>query len=665
MDNLTDIKGLGPATKEKLNNASIYSIEDLLLSFPKSYKIQKLESIHQVKIKETVSLEVEVVNKPSVFFFRKNLTKLSVKVNIQEQVFKVDIFNRHFLSKILIPKTNIVITGQFKENFRVFTASDIVLRKNFEEGIIPQYQFQDIKDGRIRKVIELLLEMNYTIDESLPDFLIKKRHISNINDIIRYIHKPLNNPQLEKALYRLKYQELIEFALRIELIKSNQKVSKLLKKTYNIEKVRDFITHIGFELTNGQKQATNDIFLDLKSEQQMNRLLQGDVGSGKTIFAVLAALAAVTAGQQVAVMAPTLVLAHQHYSVFKQYLSDYQINIVLLTSEISLKEKGNILEGIRKNDVNIVIGTHALIQEQIEFMQLGLAIIDEQHRFGVEQRKKLRIKGYYPDILLMSATPIPRSLAISVFESSDISQITEKPLGRKPIITEIVEYSKMDKIYKLIEKELILKNQVYVICPLIEESDHSNYYSVSEIYKIFANKFKQYQTEALHGKMNDSEKVSILNRFKLGQTQILVSTTVIEVGVHIDQATTMVIMNANAFGLAQLHQLRGRIGRSDLQSYCCLVVDEGIEDLDRLKILEQTDDGFMISEYDLKLRGPGEVFGKNQAGIPNFNFANIVEDEELLKIALEDAKEILIKTDNASKSLKDKVIQTIESYHLD
>ena len=397
----------------------------------------------------------------------------------------------------------------------------------------------------------------------------------------------------------------------------------------------------------------------------MNRLLQGDVGSGKTIVAVLAALAAVTAGQQVAVMAPTLVLAHQHYSVFKQYLSDYQINIVLLTSEISLKEKGNILEGIRKNDVNIVIGTHALIQEQIEFMQLGLAIIDEQHRFGVEQRKKLRIKGYYPDILLMSATPIPRSLAISVFESSDISQITEKPLGRKPIITEIVEYSKMDKIYKLIEKELILKNQVYVICPLIEESDHSNYYSVSEIYKIFANKFKQYQTEALHGKMNDSEKVSILNRFKLGQTQILVSTTVIEVGVHIDQATTMVIMNANAFGLAQLHQLRGRIGRSDLQSYCCLVVDEGIEDLDRLKILEQTDDGFMISEYDLKLRGPGEVFGKNQAGIPNFNFANIVEDEELLKIALEDAKEILIKTDNASKSLKDKVIQTIESYHLD
>lgn len=665
MSDLEKVNGLGPKTIKKLNDLSINSIEDLLLCFPKSYKIQKKTPIEQVKINQVVSIDVEVLSKATIFFFRKNLSKLTFKAQSQGQSFRIDIFNRHYLSSQIYPSVKLVVTGRFKERFNAFTASDIVLEKNYEEGIIAQYQLGDIKDGRIKKVIHQLLIDNILINETLPKELLVSRKLEPINQLIRYIHIPNDEMELSRAIYRLKYEELILFALRIELIKGLQKSSQSFIKHYNIDLVKDFIKEIGFELTKGQKEATNEIFRDLRSSKQMNRLLQGDVGSGKTIVAVLASLAVVSAKSQVAIMAPTLVLAHQHYLVFEKYLKTYNVNIALLTSESPAKEKRQILSDISNHKIDIIIGTHALIQENIEFLNLGLAIIDEQHRFGVEQRKKLRQKGYYPDLLLMSATPIPRSLAISIFESSDISQITEKPLGRKSIITKVYEYSQMKSIYQLIRQEINLNHQVYVVCPLIEESQNSNRFSTEEVYQLLSKKFDPNLMDILHGKLSDKDKIKILNRFQKNQIKILVSTSLIEVGVHVDNATTMLIMNANTFGLAQLHQLRGRIGRSDLQSYCCLIVDDGLEDLDRLSILENTDDGFKISEYDLKLRGPGEVFGNNQAGVPKFNFANLIEDEALLKNALEDAQKIISSEDKKSKELYDKVFQTIESYHLD
>lgn len=665
MKNLLDIKGLGQATKLKLEKSSIYSIEDLLLCFPKSYKTQELSSIHSVKLNQAVSLEVLIIKKPTLSFFRKNLTKLSFQVVVEGYEFTVDIYNRHYLTNVLNKGEIIVITGKFKESYKVFSANDIVLRKNYVQGIIPEYKIQDIKDGSLKKIIANVLAYDYRLIENLPKALLERRNLGSINQVIRYIHQPANQIELNKALERLKYQELIYFALRIAVIKNYQKKSKVSKKTYDIKKVRDFIESIDFELTKGQKDATNDIFRDLKSDYQMNRLLQGDVGSGKTIVALLAALATVTSNSQVALMAPTLVLAQQHFDVFNTYLSPLGIQIALLTSEIPIKEKRFILEEIVNKKIDIVIGTHALIQDRIQFKDLALVVIDEQHRFGVSQRKIIREKGYRPDILMMSATPIPRSLAISIFESADISQINEKPKGRKVIKTKIIEYSQMRKVFNLVRLEVENKHQVFVICPLIEESETSLNFSVQETYKIFSESFPEFKIDILHGKMSDKEKLFVLDKYKNKITQILISTTVIEVGVDIENATTMVIMNANTFGLAQLHQLRGRIGRNAFQSYCCLIVNDGIDDLDRLKILEETNDGFKISEFDLKIRGPGEVFGKNQAGIPDFAFANIIDDSDLFAITLEDANTIVKSSDFESKEMMNRVIKSLDSYHLD
>lgn len=663
--NLTEIKGLGKVTQSKLSEASIYTVEDLLLCFPKSYKDQFIQPSIEAKLNEATVLKVKVLEKPSVFFFKKNLTKLSVKVQQNNLIFRVDIFNRQFLANVIRVGEEIIVTGKFKKTFKVFTASELVLAKNYEEGIIPQYHLNDIKDGRMRKIISEVLKNHPPLDEVLPDRLLDERDMKGINQVIKYIHQPKNYGELSQAIFRLKYEELIRFALRIELIKQKQLLKKYSRKTYDIDLVKRLINQIEFELTNEQKQATNDIFRDLKSSHQMNRLLQGDVGSGKTIVSVLAAYASVTAGYQVSVMAPTLVLSHQHEQVFNKYLKSLGVRVGLLTSELSLKKKREIVQQISQHEIDIVIGTHALIQEDIAFDNLGFVIIDEQHRFGVEQRKKLREKGYYPDLLLMSATPIPRSLAISIFESSDVSQITEKPKGRKKIVTKIFSDRKLNKVFERVMKETENNHQIYVICPLIEESDVSGYYSVEETLDIFKLQFPQYNVESLHGKMTDEDKRDKLDRFRDGKINILISTTVIEVGIHVDNATTMIIMNGNAFGLAQLHQLRGRIGRSELQSYCYLIVNEGSEDTERLSILENEDDGFIISAYDLKLRGPGEVFGKNQAGVPHFNFANLIEDDDLLQNALSDAREMIDWHDSLSVKLKNDVIKTIESYHLD
>jgi ATP-dependent DNA helicase RecG len=665
MKDLLEIKGLGKATLKKLNHSGIETINDFLMCFPKDYKHQEINSIHKAKIGQSISFLGVVMEKPSVFFFRKNLSKLSLKVQSQGQVCRVDIFNRHFLSNFLFKGVQIVLTGKFKSNFKVFTASDLVLKKNFIEGIIPQYKLPDIHDHRMIKIIHELLTHHNSIQEPLPEYILQKHGMKSINQVIYQIHQPKNLGELKEAMLRLKYQELIEFSLRIEYIKLKQKAKITSRKHYDIDQVRKLINQIDFELTDSQKKATNEIFMDLKSQYQMNRLLQGDVGSGKTIVAVLAALASVTSGYQVAVMAPTLVLAYQHNHVFITYLKAFGVRIAILTSDTPQKEKQAILNAVKDHQVDIVIGTHALIQEQIHFARMGLAIIDEQHRFGVNQRKVLREKGYHPDLLLMSATPIPRTLAISIFESSDISQITEKPMGRKPIHTKIYTYGQMKNVYRLMQSELDLNHQIYVICPLIEANESSDYFSVEETLPMIKKRFNEVNISVLHGKMADGEKNSVLNHFKQGHTQILISTTVIEVGIHIDNATTMVIMNANAFGLAQLHQLRGRIGRNNLQSYCCLLVDEGVEDIERLEILEKTEDGFEISAFDLKMRGPGEVFGRNQSGVPNFSFANLIEDTDLLSMAQEDAKSIINADDAKSNSLKEKVIQSIDSYHLD
>jgi|AntAceMinimDraft_18_1070375.scaffolds.fasta_scaffold00879_2 ATP-dependent DNA helicase RecG len=666
MNQLENIKGIGPKTSKKLNDQGIKTINDLLFYFPMRYINYELNDYDEIDLEKDLTLVVKVSKKPKIFFLRKNLDKLSVQVEINKLFFYVHIFNRRFLSRALQVGEEIVITGKFLKNLSSFTASNIVLKRNFKIGIKPIYNFNDVKEATAQKIYKEVLSYDYRLQETLPKYILKKRNIPNINNLIKTIHSPTSESDIFNSRKRIVYEELLEFALRIESLKKLNKSVITIKKDYDIEKVRNFIKTLPFELTNDQKLATNDIFRDLKKTNQMNRLLQGDVGSGKTIVSVIASLACVSSGQQVAIMAPTLVLAKQHLITFKNYLNDYGVKIELLTSDLNTSNKNRIKTDLKLNNIDIVIGTHALIQNDIDFYDLGFIVIDEQHRFGVKQRKILREKGVTPDILLMSATPIPRTLAISIYKDIDISFIKEKPSGRKEIITDIVSYENLDNLLNEVSKELDKGYQAYVICPMISESDTSEKISVEEVYKILNQKLShKYKLDYLHGKMSDVDKDKILNRFYLNESQVLVSTTVVEVGVNVRNATVMIVMNANSFGLAQIHQLRGRIGRNEYQSYCYLIVDDLLEANNRLKILKETSDGFLISEYDLSLRGPGEVFGKTQSGIPTFKMANLIKDSHILEEALEDAEQIINSLDIESNILKNKAIKAIESYNLD
>jgi len=666
MNQLQHIKGIGPKTLEKLNNQNIKTIEDLLFSFPMKYNRNYLNEEYEVELNKELTLKVIVKQNPKIYFIRKNLDKMTLKVGLNNFIFNVSIFNRRFLSKSLMIDTEIVITGKFLKNLNNFIASNIVLSKNYKIGIKPIYNLKEINDSIIYKAINNILNDDINLGETLPNYILKKRNIPNILDSIYKIHKPDTEMDIEIARKRIVYEELLRFALRIETLKRLNKSIVTKTKRYDLVKVKEFIASLPFELTDEQKQATNDIFRDLKNKKQMNRLLQGDVGSGKTIVSVIASLAVVTSGFQVAIMAPTLVLAKQHFALFKQYLSKYDISIGLLISEMKPKEKNDMLNLIRNNKIDIVIGTHSLIQEQVDFYNLGFLVIDEQHRFGVKQRKELRLKGITPDILLMSATPIPRTLAIAIYNDIDISFIKQKPLGRKEIKTEIIAYEDIDNILEQMTKELDKSHQAYVICPKIEESENNNRLSVYETYSILSEKLQnKYSLGILHGKLSNQEKTDIINKFYENEINVLISTTVVEVGINVKNATIMMIMNSDSFGLAQLHQLRGRIGRDNRQGYCYLVVDDISKASDRLEILKKTTDGFLISEYDLSIRGPGEVFGSIQSGIPVFKMANIIKDEEILNQALEDAKIILQEKDKLSTRLKNITLKTIESYNLD
>ncbi len=661
-----DLKGLGPKTFAKLNNQGLKTISDLLFFFPCRYIKHEFNTINDIEVDKSLILVCKVIEKPKIYFIRKNLDKLLLKVSIDNTIFNVSIFNRRYISKHLEINTHIVVTGKFLKNTNNFTASNISLLKNYQQGIIPQYNISNVKPATILKIYSEALKQGINLSETIPDYLLKKHRLIDINNLIHKIHQPKTEEDLYHSKRRIVYEELLMFALKIGFLKKINMETITKAKKYDIHKVRDLIKTLPFELTDDQKQATNEIFKDLKKNNQMNRLLQGDVGSGKTIISLIASYAVCTAKQQVAILAPTLVLAKQHLETFNTYLNGFNVKIELLTSDIPTKDKKSIKERVKNHEIDIIIGTHALLQDDLDFYDLGFIVIDEQHRFGVNQRKKLRLKGIKPDILLMSATPIPRTLAISIYKDIDVSFIKQKPKGRLPINTDIQNFDNLDFILDKIKIELDQGFQTYVICPLILDKDESTKLSVEEVYQLLKSKLNnQYTIDYLHGKMSDIEKTNVLNNFYQNQTSILVSTTVVEVGVNVPNATTMLIMNAENFGLSQLHQLRGRIGRSSYKSYCYLIVDDDLLANERLNILKETNDGFKISEYDLELRGPGEVFGHMQSGIPVFKMANLIKDEAILTQAFKDVKDILDAKDPISIALKEKAIKTIDSYNLD
>ena len=545
--------------------------------------------------------------------------------------------------------------------------------KNKNTGkIIPIYPLTyNLSQNVLRGIIENAITLvNNSLPETLPKYILDEYKLLGINESIHKIHFPENFDEFEKARKRLVFEELLGMQLALLNLKNKYEADTNGIQFDKNVKMSDVINALPFKLTKAQLRVLEEIDKDMESNKNMNRLLQGDVGSGKTAVSIIASYKAVKCGYQVAIMAPTAILASQHLESFKEILDQFGIRCELLISSITKKKKEEILERLRNGEIDILIGTHALLEENVVFKNLGFVVTDEQHRFGVKQRTTIVEKGQNPDVLVMTATPIPRTLALILYGDLDISIIDELPPNRKKIDTFAVTKGMEERVNNFIQKQVDEGRQAYIVCPLVEENEEMNLKSVTALAEKYKNEvFKDYKVEYLHGKMKNKEKDEIMERFKNGDIDILISTTVIEVGVNVPNASLMVVENAERFGLAQLHQLRGRVGRGEYQSYCILKY-QGNSDVirKRMKVMTDTNDGFIISEKDLELRGSGEFFGTRQHGLPEFKIANLFKDIEMLKlvqsvaikIESEDPKLELDKNKELKKLIKEKFTKRVE-----
>ncbi len=632
---LDDIKGIGPKSLLGLNNLGIVDINSLLSFYPYRFDILKRTPISEFNITNRVIIDGEIESIPTVYYFNKRMNKMTFRINTGHNLYNVTIFNRAFMKKVLELGTNIIVIGKYDAKYNTITASDIKLGVLGNIPTIePIYHTNDkITTKQLRQYINEALISNIPIYDFIPDKLNKKYNLLSKKISLNNIHNPKDIDLLKRSINTLKYEEAFLFMLKMNLLKEGTS-KEHLKRSVNYDRVENFVSKLPFSLTTDQLNSVDDIYKDLTGNKRMNRLLQGDVGSGKTIVAFIAMYINYLSGYQSAMMAPTEILAIQHYENFKKLFKDYNINVSLLIGKLSLKEKKKIYNDLKLNKIDVIIGTHALISDGVTYNNLGLVITDEQHRFGVHQRSNLRNKGIMPDVLYASATPIPRTYALTLYGDMDISNIKTMPMGRKSVITELYNTKQIREVLMKMYQELKLGHQIYVIAPLIEESDKIDLSNVNLLEEQMNKAFgKLYNIGILHGKMISEEKDSVMESFKENETQILISTTVIEVGVDVKNATMIVIFDAYRFGLSQLHQLRGRVGRNDLQSYCILISDKEAE---RLNVLVNTRDGFKISEEDFKLRGSGDIFGTRQSGDMNFKILNVKNDYNVLRHAKED-----------------------------
>lgn len=568
---------------------------------------------------------------------------MSFRVRLDDRICNVVIFNRGFLRNNIKINTTITIIGKYDIKHNTITASDIKFGSiSSLPKITPVYHtVSKITSKQINNYILKVID-DIKVTDIIPSILLDKYKLIPKSEAIREIHRPDDMHLLKNAINHIKYEELFLFMLKMNELKRNRVKVIGIKKDVDKNNVLEFINNLPFKLTNDQLKVVDEIYNDLTSNIVMNRLVQGDVGSGKTIVSFIAIYINYLAGYQSALMAPTELLAYQHYLNIKNIFKDYDIKVELLTGKTKNKKK--LLEDLKNNKIDVLIGTHALIEDSVVFNNLGLVITDEQHRFGVNQRSNLKNKGINPDILYMSATPIPRTYALTIYGDMDVSSIKTMPSGRVPVKTYLKKNSEIKEVLTMMYEELKNKHQIYVIAPLIEESDKIDLENVYELEEKFNKAFKEiYKVGVLHGKMTKDEKDNVMESFKNNDIQILISTTVIEVGIDIPNATMMVIFDSYRFGLSQLHQLRGRVGRNSLQSYCILISDYEKE---RLDILTLTTDGFKISEEDFRLRGSGDLFGIRQSGDMSFRLADIKKDYNILIKAKEDANYILDNIDN-------------------
>lgn len=643
------LHGVGEERAKALAGMGIESIADLLEYFPSRYEDYRVRDLTEVKDGERVTLAGTVYGEPSVRFYGKGKSRISVKLVMDRVVVTAVWFNQSFVKNRLAPGKEVLLTGKWDKHKLQITVSEMTeadSERAAKRGeLAPVYPLRgDVTHTILRKLImQALRQYGKEIAEILPADIVERYRLMPRAQAIEAIHFPADAENGRQARRRIMFEELFLFQLKIQTLRRiNRQQTEGTALNIPMEEVRQFVSSLPFPLTEAQKRVVKEILDDMRAPHSMNRLLQGDVGSGKTVVAAIALLAAVKAGYQGALMVPTEILAEQHLQSLTSLLSPHGVQVALLSGSLTAKRRREVIGALQMGLVDVVVGTHALIQEDVFFSRLGLVITDEQHRFGVEQRRILRNKGLTPDVLFMTATPIPRTLAITAFGDMDVSTIDQMPAGRKPIETTWKKHEQFPAVLEQMRAELRRGRQAYVICPLIEESEKLDVQNAIDVHAQLTQVFPEFGVGLMHGRLPAKEKDAVMQAFLAGEYAVLVSTTVVEVGVNVPNATYMVIYDAERFGLAQLHQLRGRVGRGSEQSFCVLIADPKSEiGKERMRVMCETTDGFELSQRDLELRGPGDFFGTKQSGLPEFKVADLMSDYKALEVARQETARLV------------------------
>ena len=662
MNELEQIEGIGPKTRELLEKIGIFTTEDLINHYPFRYEVLKRSNMEDLKDGDKIIIDGMIEGQPTIIYLSPKLKKIIFRINSGNGIINVTVYNRVYLMDSIKVGKYVTVIGRYDKIKNTIIAADIRMERLPSVPKIESvyYTTSGLSKKAISKFITSLIMNGYKPLEILPDYLVEKYNLLSKYEAISEIHNPTDKVPLMKARQRIKYEELFMYLLKINYLKEKINNDELaIKREIDHEKIAKFIKALPYELTIDQKSSLDEILADMESSRRMNRLLQGDVGSGKTIVALLSAYANYLAKYQTALMVPTEILANQHYEEATKLFSKVKMNIALLTSSTKKTDREKILKDLETGKIDLIIGTQSLIQDNIKFNNLGLVITDEQHRFGVNQRTAFKNKGTSPDVLSMSATPIPRTYALTIYGDMEVSSIKTKPVGRKEVITYFKKEKDITEVLELMKKELDQKHQIYVIAPMIENDDDKEIENVNSLEEKMNKAFgKICKIGSIHGKLDSKEKDKIMKDYESGKIDILISTTVIEVGVNVPNASMIVIFDANVFGLSTIHQLRGRVGRSDIQSYCILIAKESQE---RLKFLETCTDGFEISEYDFKNRGEGDLFGIRQSGEVGLKLANIKKDYQMLLKARDDVLEFLPKLNQKEYPLIYNELEKVEN----